>query len=148
MVLRRWHPLHGWAALQEQMERHFEDPWGEEPAPPEGPSATWSPLVDIQETAEALIVTAELPGVKEEQITVELQGRTLVLRGERSQDPARPGENFHRVERVYGPFQRAFTLAVPVEEAQVRANFRHGVLEVYLPKKGPARRQTVPVTTG
>jgi HSP20 family protein len=77
-----------------------------------------------------------------------LEGKSLTIRGERVPDPVREGEHYHRIERVYGPFERAFTLGGPVDEANVRATYRHGVLEICLPRAEESRPRQIPVTVG
>jgi HSP20 family protein len=102
--------------------------------------------VDVAETQDGIVLRAELPGMRQEDIDIELTGDTLTLRGERKFENREQRENFVRVERSYGRFQRSFTLGVPVQHDQVRANYRDGVLEIVLPKSEATRPRKVQVT--
>jgi HSP20 family protein len=110
------------------------------------PARVWSPAVDVAETQDGIVLRAELPGMRQEDIDIELTGDTLTLRGERKFENREQRENFVRVERSYGRFQRSFTLGVPVQHDQVRANYRDGVLEIVLPKSEATRPRKVQVT--
>jgi HSP20 family protein len=106
--------------------------WG-----PDEPSATttWSPAVDIFETADEIVVKAELPGMERKDIALNLENNVLTLRGERRFAKETKDENYHRIERSYGSFSRAFSLPTTVDEEQIRADYREGVLKIVLPKK-------------
>jgi HSP20 family protein len=92
------------------------------------------PKVDVAETDEAIHVTAELPGMKEEDVEVTLSDGQLTLRGEKKAEQEDSGKNYHRVERSYGSFHRSIPLPSQVDESKVEAAFRDGVLSVTLPK--------------
>jgi HSP20 family protein len=108
----------------------------------------WSPSVDVAETQTEILLRAELPGMRQEDIDIELSGDTLTLRGERKFENEEKRENYVRVERSYGRFQRSFTLGVPVKFEEVTANYRDGILEVRLPKSDATRPRKVQVTGG
>lgn len=95
---------------------------------------TWMPPVDIKETADALTFVAEIPGMKEEQIDVEITGDVLTIRGQREFQETETREDYVRVERSYGSFQRSFTIDVPVEREQIEATYSDGVLTLRVPK--------------
>lgn len=99
--------------------------------------ASWRPPVDIAEEEDALVVTADLPGVNKEEIDLRVDGFTLTISGERRAAPT-DGRPLRR-ERPMGRFHRSFRLEVPVEASAVKATYRNGVLEVRLPKAGPSR---------
>ena len=102
----------------------------------------WAPPVDVAETDSEIVLYAELPGMTREDIDISLQGDTLVMRGERQFAQNTAGEHFHRIERHYGPWRRAFQIEVPVDVAMVSATYENGVLTVRLPKKNePQTRQ-------
>jgi HSP20 family protein len=109
--LRRWPQL--WSA-----EREFE----------------WKPATDIAETDKEFVFKAELPGVKKEDISVELEGNTLTMRGERKQEKEEKTKKVHRVERFHGTFMRSFTLPENVDAKALTAEMKEGVLQVHLPK--------------
>jgi len=108
----------------------------------------WVPPVDIYETEDSLVFRAELPGVTKEDITVEVKDNTLTLKGDKRFEKDVKEENYHRVERAYGAFQRAFTLPGMVEQDKVKAKFKDGILEIVLPKAEKAKPKQVKVEIG
>ncbi|MCO5297402.1 MAG: Hsp20/alpha crystallin family protein [Fimbriimonadaceae bacterium] len=106
---------------------------------------TWMPAVDIKETAEALKFVAELPGMDEEKIEVELVGDVLTIRGEREFAKEENREDYVRIERSYGSFQRSFTIDIPVDREKVEASYEHGVLTVLVPKAPGVVGRKVPI---
>lgn len=100
-----------------------------------------SPRVDISETDDEVRVTAELPGMDEKDIQVTLDDHVLVVRGEKKQAHEDKNRNYHLVERSFGSFQRAIALPAGVEQDQVKATFRKGVLSVSVPKAPAAKTQ-------
>ena len=91
---------------------------------------SWTPVADVYETDESLVVALEIPGVARDSIDVRIEGDELVVGGERSMDRDHSGEHFHRVERSYGSFERRFRLPSHVDRESVSAAFREGVLDV------------------
>jgi HSP20 family protein len=108
----------------------------------------WIPPVDIEEDKENLVLTAELPGFKEEQIDIQVEGGVLTIRGERTFDDKQEGKNFHRVERSYGQFVRSFTLPNNVDRDNVKASFKDGLLSIELPKREEAKPRQIKVSGG
>jgi HSP20 family protein len=108
----------------------------------------WAPLVDVREDANEVVVHAELPGVKQEDIDIEVTGDTLILRGERKFEETEQKKNYVRVERAYGSFQRSFTIGVPIETDKVAAEFKDGVLTIHLPKSEAIKPKKVQVGGG
>jgi HSP20 family protein len=104
--------------------------------------------VDVAENENEIVLRAEVPGMKQEDIDIELTGDTLTLRGERKFENEDRKETFVRIERSYGRFQRSFTLGVPVQHDAVRASYRDGVLEIHLPKSEETKPRKVQVTNG
>jgi HSP20 family protein len=92
------------------------------------------PLVDMWETKDDLYVAFELPGVREKEVSVSITGDLLTVKGERKWDREVKDESYHRLERVYGKFERAIPLPIPVQADRVKATYREGVLEIRLPK--------------
>ena len=111
-------------------------------------SAAFTPSVDIEETAEAFIVRADLPGVAQQDVKVSLMGDVLTLRGTRRHERATEEGNLHRLERATGVFERSFSLGSPVRGDQVKAKVRHGVLEVRVPKAEEARARDIEIQVG
>jgi HSP20 family protein len=122
VAFARWDPIRDLLAIQ-----HLER---------DAPSqAGWRPPVDIQETDDRYVVTAEVPGVKQEDIQVAFNGDVLTLSGvRRERERERPCEEYHRVERGHGAFSRSFHLPVPVDAEHITADLHDGVLTVACPK--------------
>ncbi len=105
----------------------------------------WSPAVDIFETADSIVMKAELPGVSRDNIDIQVQDNTLMLKGERKFEREVKEENYLRIERSYGAFQRAFTLPTVVQRDKIKATFKDGVLEVTMPKAEEAKPKQVKI---
>lgn len=105
----------------------------------------WTPAVDIFETENELVLKADLPEVKQEQIDIRVEDGTLTLRGERKFEGAKDEKGYQRIERSYGNFSRSFTLSDTIAADQVRASFKDGVLTVTLPKKEISKPRQIKV---
>jgi HSP20 family protein len=105
---------------------------------------TWMPACDVYETDKELIIKAELPGVKKENVFVGLEANTLTIHGERIFEETK-NETYHRVERTYGEFMRTFTLPAFIEPTQIVAEFKEGLLTVTLPKREEAKPKQIEV---
>ena len=99
----------------------------------------WSPAVDIYETENELVLKADLPDVKLDDIDVRVENETLTIKGERRFEQQENSKGFHRIERSYGTFVRSFSVPATVETDKVAADYRDGVLTVTLPKKEAAK---------
>ena len=149
MALIRWDPFREMSSLQERMNRLMSDfrtrsPFGEE----EIAQGAWIPAVDIYETKESIVLNVELPGVTKEDIALEVKDSTLTIKGEKKLEKNVKEENFHRLERSYGSFTRAFTLPSTVQQEKVKAKFRDGILEIMLPKAEEAKPKQIKVDVG
>src|SRR5262249_28349714 len=131
--------------LQDRMNRLFDDAgrtWRtDEPAA----TTTWSPSVDIFETEADIVVKAELPGMDRKDITLHLENNVLTLKGERKFEKETKDENYHRIERSYGNFSRAFSIPATVDEEGIRADYKDGVLKISLPKKEQAKPKQIKI---
>jgi len=107
---------------------------------------SWLPPVDIAEDNDTITLTAELPGFKEDQIEIQMEGGVLTLRGERKFEDEKEGRNFHRVERSYGQFVRSFTLPNNIDREKIKANFTEGLLKIELPKLEEAKPRQIKIT--
>lgn len=147
MAIVRWlDPFRDLTGIQERMNQIFEDALARSRGRDEGlRTGMWTPAVDIYEKNDAVVVKAELPGVEKDQISVEVKDGILMLRGERKFERDVKEESYHRIERSYGTFLRSFSLPVSVDQDQVKATFRDGVLEVELPKREQAKPKQVKV---
>ena len=138
MQLTRWNPLVEMDEIQQRLNRLFFDRTARTVG--EG-FADFMPAVDIQETDNEFLVRADLPGVKKEEIKIQVADGVLAIEGERRQDKEEKGKRFHKVEREYGRFVRRFALPIEIDGEKVRAEFKDGVLNVVLPK-APAAKPT------
>jgi HSP20 family protein len=131
------------ANLQNQLHRIFE-PFARFAAQDDEDlvSGTWVPPVDVAETQEKILVRAEVPGLKQEDIQIEFENGLLTLRGERKLEKSE-GTTWHRVERVYGNFSRSFTLPRSVDPERISATYREGILEIDVPKKEEAKPKNI-----
>jgi len=129
----------GLAVFEDTLNRFFNE------APAARP---WTPAVDIVETKDELILTADVPGMKMEDIEIKIEDSTLSLTGKREFQKVEEKGGYHRIERSYGTFQRAFSLPETVDTEQVAAQYEHGVLRVTLPKKEVAKPKTIKVSLG
>src|SRR5262245_12903275 len=108
-------------------------------------AAEWTPAVDILEGENEIVIKAELPGMNEKDIVVSLDNNVLTLRGDRHFEKDVKKENYHRMERTYGTFFRSFTLPAFVDVANVKAEYKDGLLKIALPKKETAKARRVEV---
>lgn len=134
-IIRR-DPFFELTSLQDRVNRLFNQAFGGFDFEVEQPltSAEFLPPVDIVEDEQNIIFTAEIPGVKLEDLKLTLENNVLTITGERKFKEEEKKENFHRIERRFGKFTRSFTLPVGVEAEQVNAMFENGVLKITLPK--------------
>jgi HSP20 family protein len=107
-------------------------------------SGTWVPAVDVAETQDKILVRAEVPGIKQEDISIEFENGLLTLRGDRKLEKAE-GVTWHRVERIYGNFSRSFTLPRSVDPEKISATYREGILEIEVPKREEAKPKHIKI---
>lgn len=142
----RWDPFRELADFEKGLERFFERAPATRLTDDEPITArTWEPAVDITEDEKEYLVTAELPEVKKEEVKVTVEDHVLRITGERKFEKEEKGKKYHRVERGYGTFLRAFTMPEGADDTKVTAEFKDGVLRVHLPKNGAAKAKTVKV---
>jgi HSP20 family protein len=141
MELIRWNP----AREVFNFNRHFGSLFDDFFSPSEGVTANWHPVVDVYESDDAVVVKAELPGVDKKDVAVNLDGRILTLRGERSLEKEVKEEKFYRRERVYGKFERHFTLPEAVDPESIKADFKDGVLKIEIPRPVQSKPKQITV---
>jgi HSP20 family protein len=153
MAIVRWNPIRdlaSWStdfsAMQREINRMFDSVLRGSSVDDGtyGPSI-WSPAVDITEKEGEYLVNVELPGVDRDDVKITLESNILTVKGEKKQEKEEKGENYHRVERSYGSFQRSFTLPTTVKNDKIDASFRDGVLTILLPKEGEAKPKLIEV---
>ncbi len=132
-------PIEDIFSLRERINKIFEN--AHEKARGES-SAGWTPVVDIYETPEMFVVKADLPEVKEQDISINVHGDHLRISGERRLQ--REGRHYHQVERCYGRFSRGFALPDAVDKDNIKATLTDGILKVILPKKAPIKAKEPP----
>jgi HSP20 family protein len=148
MALARWTPAASLQSFQEEMNRLFNEFFRGGNGGEQGWAAgTWTPPVDIYETDDALVLTAMLPGVSKDEVSIEVHNNTLILRGERKPASAVADERYYRRECVYGPFQRSFVLPATVDQNQVQATYHDGFLELRLPKVEAAKPRRIAIAS-
>lgn len=146
MAIARFDPFRELAAMQERMNRIFGDLYARRADDDMVLRGDWIPPVDIYENENhEIVIQAELPGLKREDIDLRVENNTLSLRGERKRLPEIKDEQYHRVERVYGTFSRAFSLPATVDTARVRAEYKDGLLTVVLPVREEAKPRQIQV---
>lgn len=141
MALVRWNPVRELAGMEiDRLNRMFTDFYGE------SFGRTWVPPVDIYETEDhEVVLKAELPEMKREDISVTFENNTLTLKGERKFEQEARKDNYHRVERSYGGFTRSFTLPATVDASRISASYKDGVLTIRLPQREEARPKQIAV---
>ena len=145
MAMVRFDPFRDLAVLQDRMNRLFNESYSGRREDDLMNRGTWSPAVDIYEVEGALVLKAELPDMRREDIEVNVENNTLTIRGERKLDNEIKQENFHRVERAYGSFSRSFSLPNTVDAGKIAAEYKNGVLTIQLPVREEAKPRTINV---
>lgn len=146
MDLVRWEPFEGLTRIQSRINDLFEEAFGRSRLPQAPSSAVWYPPVDILESREAYLIRAELPGMKKEDFNLEVKDGTLTLSGEKKFEEPANGVEYHRVERLAGKFTRSFYLPQTVKHDGIKATYRDGILEVYVPKAEEAKPKQITVS--
>ncbi|GAB4266748.1 MAG: Hsp20/alpha crystallin family protein [Deferrisomatales bacterium] len=155
MALIPWEPrrrgLEPFRGLREEVDRIFDEffrGWGGPPWAGRG-VAPWSagfyPSVDLKESENELVLTAEVPGLSKEELDVTIAEDSVTLRGERKEEKEREGESYHYREAAYGAFERVIPLPVEVKAEKAQAKLRNGVLTLTLPKAEPSKRKQIKV---
>ena len=134
MALMEWKPTSDLLDIRNEMNRTFDHFFGHRPSRIVLRKGVWSPSVDIAETDEEIAVKAELPGMTKEDVNISITDNILTLKGEKKQENEIKEENYHRVERSYGGFQRSFALPTGIQPEKVKATFKNGVLNINIPK--------------
>lgn len=147
MNLVKWDPFRE----LEEVSNHLNRIFGRTPARAETghemlAMADWTPSVDISETDTAYLIKAEIPGVKKEDIKVTIQDGMVTIQGERKMEKEEKDKKFHRIERSYGSFMRSFSVPEDVEEGDVKAEFKDGMINVTLPKSGKPKAKSIEVS--
>ncbi|MBW3622430.1 MAG: Hsp20/alpha crystallin family protein [Armatimonadetes bacterium] len=151
MDVLRWGPFDDIRAIQDEVNRLFEQRAGSSPPAARRENVStrvWTPAVDVIEDQEEIVLRVDLPGVNQDEIKIELTGENLTISGSRPLPGEDERSKYVRVERQYGPFQRSFTIGVPLHQDKVTADYTDGVLEVHLPKSEETKPKRVEVKVG
>ena len=147
MTIVRWEPLREMSSLQTEMNRLFNTVF-DAPAVGSGGARRWTPAMDLLETEDHFVLRADLPGMSEEDVSIELEDNVLTVSGERKSNHEENREGFYRVERAFGAFSRSLTLPKGVDPESVSAGFDQGVLEVRIPKPAERKPRKISISAG
>ena len=145
MELVTWTPFESLNKVQSRINGLFDENFARS-WPNAATGRTWYPAVDILESKEAYVLRAELPGMSKEDFNLELKEGTLTLMGERKFTKPAEGVQYRSVERVNGKFVRSFTLPETVKHDGIQANYKDGILEVYIPKAEEAKPRQIQIS--
>ena len=139
-----WDPLRHLMSVQKRMNQLFESALARTDFETEQGLDSWTPVGDVYETADAIEMCIELPGLEQDKIDLRIDGDELVVEGEREMD--RDRQQFHRVERSYGKFARRVRLPSTVDRESIEANYRAGLLRVTMPKRAGSENRSIRVS--
>jgi len=131
--------------LEGDMDRLFNWALGKNVGEDAMESVAWAPALDVRETEDSFVVEADVPGMEKEGIEISVLDNVLTIKGEKKRNEEVKEDSYHRVERVYGTFQRSLGLPTPIDEGKVKANFKNGVLQITLPKHEKAKPKQISV---
>jgi HSP20 family protein len=149
VTIVRWEPLRELSSLQTEMNRLFNTAF-DAPATPGngGTMRRWVPAMDLLETADHFVLRADLPGMTQEEVKIELEDSTLTVSGERKSEHEDKQEGYYRVERAFGTFSRSLTLPKGIDAEAVTASFENGVLEIRVPKPEERKPRRISIAVG
>jgi HSP20 family protein len=146
MVVARWEPLKDLMALQERMNKLFDETVSEGTQDQE--AGVWFPAVDIMEKRDEIILKIEVAGIDQKDIDIIMEGNTLAIKGERRLEKGTVREDYHLLERPYGKFSRSFILPNTVDQGKITASQKDGILRVVLSKKEEIKPKQIKVEVG
>ncbi|HXQ37951.1 MAG TPA: Hsp20/alpha crystallin family protein [Anaerolineales bacterium] len=148
MAITRWDPFRDVASLQNRLNTLFQDFNRGNSENELVSTSAFVPPVDIYEDDHKIVLKLEVPGMKQDDLDIQLENNTLTVRGERKFEKEEKEENFHRIERRYGSFYRAFTIPNTVNPDSVKADYDAGVLRIQLEKRAEAKPKQIKVAVG
>jgi HSP20 family protein len=147
MAVIRWDPFKNMVALQERINRLFEDAFPRTAGDEEDLAASaWRPMVDIFEEDEGVVIQVDLPGVNKEDVSVEVKNNLLVIQGHRQTDTGVSDDRYYRRERSCGTFKRSFSLRTAIAPESIKAAFKNGVLTIRIPKPEEEKPKKISVS--
>jgi HSP20 family protein len=144
MAIVRWEPMRELTSLQSDVNRLFNSFF----EGTNGEARRWTPAVDLVEADRHLILKADLPGLSEDDVQIEVQDNVLTISGERTAESEERKEGYYRLERAFGSFSRSLTLPEGVDAEKIEATFDSGVLEVKIPKPEEVKPKRVSIGRG
>jgi HSP20 family protein len=147
MTIVRWEPLRELSTLQSEMNRLFNTMF-DTPSANGGTNRRWIPSMDLVESEDHYVLRADLPGVSQEDVNIEVENDVLTISGERKADHHESTSGFMRMERAFGAFSRSLTLPKGVDPEAVTASFVDGVLTLQIPKPEAARPRRIQIAVG
>ena len=144
MELVRWEPFAGFGDVRSVFNDLFDENFGRSSAQPS--MSKWYPAVDVLESKESYLIRAELPGMKREDINVEVKDGTLLLSGERKSEKPAEGVEYRHVERSTAKFWRSFSLPETVKQEGIEATYKDGILEIRVPKAEEAKPRQIEIS--
>ena len=150
MALIRWEPVAELGTIQNEMNRLFNTVFDQSHSTGRGPAGArrWLPAMDLVETGDHYVLRADLPGLSNEDVNVQLEDNVLTISGERKPEHETRQEGYYRLERAFGGFSRSLTLPEGVDPNGVQANFDRGVLEIQIPKPEQKKPRQVQISLG
>ena len=142
--LTPWRPFGELTSLRREMDRLWENFFGERPLPKIW-EREWAPSLEMSETKDNFVVKAEVPGIDAKDIDISLTGDVLTIKGEKRQEKE---EDYHLVERSYGSFSRSVRLPAEVESDRIKASYKNGILNITLPKSEKVKAKEVKIKVG
>lgn len=149
MAIVRWDPFRDLAEVQERVSRVLGDFYGTRGQDDVMRRGAWVPPVDIFEGSNhEMVIKAELPDIRREDIDIRVEDNTLTISGEKKIDETVKQDQFHRVERMYGQFSRSFSLPATIDTEKVNAEYKNGLLTIRLPMREEAKPKQIQVQVG
>ena len=146
MSIMRWRPRRDLVSIRDEMNTLFDSFFSGWPEPRKGLlEGEWAPSVDVAETDDEITVTAELPGVKQEEVDITIADDVLTLKGEKKEEKEVKEKNYHRIERSYGSFQRSIALPTGVQADKAKATYKAGILKITVPKVEEAKPKQIKI---
>ncbi|MEW6184488.1 MAG: Hsp20/alpha crystallin family protein [Thermodesulfobacteriota bacterium] len=131
-----------------KLRKEMDDLWGRffgESGFPIFSESVWAPTLDVKETKENIVVTAEIPGLSAKEVEVAISGDLLTIKGEKKQEKEEKDESYHLIERRYGSFSRSIRLTTDVDSKNIKATQKEGVLTITLPKSERAKEKQIKI---
>ncbi len=146
MSIMRWRPRRDLVSIRDEMNHLFDGFFSGWPEPRKGLlEGAWAPSIDVAESDGEITVTAELPGVKLEEVDIAITDEVLTLKGKKKEEEEVKERNYHRIERSYGSFQRSIALPTGVQADKAKATYKDGILRITVPKVEEAKPKQIKI---